>query len=363
MSVMLGLALLYLADPAPLYLADPAPLQPSDKWMVQYVDPDCLLSRPYGSGVDQVTLLVSPSLLGGEGVLNLVHPGSKALIYSGGKGTLTAEPGGPLAERKFAAGPTTVGKRLVSYAIDAEGMTRLSKAQTVRIPVEKGKIYVLATPRLGAALDALETCTQQQLKRLGVDAVALGIDKASRAKAVVPAVPKFQMNEIIRQEDYLAEALRNEQQGKVGIAWWVETDGKVRECRVILPSPSSLLNGHSCDLILRRAQYEPARDGQGNPIRSVLTTRFVWALPEWQLTLDARAMPAVNNRKGRRWSCCAPRSHAGHGSSVRRWRRVAHTASRTSTRRFLARLAGASLPSAAAPKPAGSWLAGMAAAE
>ena len=31
-----------------------APLQPNGKWLVQFAHPDCLLSRAYGSGKDQV---------------------------------------------------------------------------------------------------------------------------------------------------------------------------------------------------------------------------------------------------------------------------------------------------------------------
>lgn len=255
-----------------------APLQPSGKWMVQFAHPDCVLSRAYGSGVDQVTLVLSLGLLGGEGTLRLVYPGSKALIYGGGKGVISLTPGRPLPEMPFSAWPTKVGARLVVYGIEPDGMTRLGQAEAIRVPVENGKSYQLATPRLGAALDTLETCAQDQLKQLGVDAVALGIDKASRAKIAVPARAKVGFGEIIRQSDYPREAVRKNEHGTVGVAWWIGVDGKVADCRVLLPSPSALLNELSCDLIRRRSRYEPARDAFGKPIQSVEAKKIVWQL-------------------------------------------------------------------------------------
>jgi hypothetical protein len=256
-----------------------APLQPSGKWLVQFAHPDCLLSRAYGSGKDQVTLLLAPGLLGGEGTLRLVYPGSKAQIYGGGKGVISLTPGRPLPETPFTAWPTKVGARLVVYWVEADGMARLARAEAIQVPVENGKSYHLATPRLGAALDALETCAQDHLKQLGVDAVALGIDKAARAKVAVPARAKLPLTEIIRYSDYPAEAILNEEHGTVGIAWWIGIDGKVMDCRVLLPSPFASLNRLSCDLIRGRARYEPARDAFGKPIVSVEATRIVWQLP------------------------------------------------------------------------------------
>jgi len=84
----------------------------------------------------------------------------------------------------------------------------------------------------------------------------------------------------ITNEDYPAEALRNNWQGAVRIRWTIDVAGRAVNCQVLESSGHEVLDRTACDLIENRAAYEPARDPQGNAIPSEDMRRVVWKLPD-----------------------------------------------------------------------------------
>jgi protein TonB len=84
----------------------------------------------------------------------------------------------------------------------------------------------------------------------------------------------------ITSDDYPPSALRAEAQGTTGIAWDINEQGRVENCRVTSSSGNSDLDEAACRLITRRGKYSPAVDQNGNPIRSNSSRRVVWRLPE-----------------------------------------------------------------------------------
>lgn len=85
----------------------------------------------------------------------------------------------------------------------------------------------------------------------------------------------------ITNDDYPASALRGEEQGTSAIAWEINPQGRVVNCRVTSSSGSSALDRAACSALSRRGRYTPALDQNGNPIASpTQTRRVVWRLPE-----------------------------------------------------------------------------------
>ncbi len=87
-------------------------------------------------------------------------------------------------------------------------------------------------------------------------------------------------NSWITNDDYPSRALRDEAQGTVSIAWEINAQGRVENCRVTASSGNTDLDNAACDLITRRGRYSPALDSNGNPMRSTDRRRVVWRLPE-----------------------------------------------------------------------------------
>ncbi|WP_414712331.1 energy transducer TonB [Sphingomonas sp.] len=83
----------------------------------------------------------------------------------------------------------------------------------------------------------------------------------------------------VTADDYPPGALREERQGVSAIAWTVNEQGRVENCRITASSGSPDLDEAACRLVTRRGRYAPAKDQAGNPIKSSDARRFRWQIP------------------------------------------------------------------------------------
>ncbi|SFN74825.1 energy transducer TonB [Sphingomonas sp. OK281] len=93
------------------------------------------------------------------------------------------------------------------------------------------------------------------------------------------AGPKGDPAQWVSTDDYPPSSLRAEEEGTVGIAWDINAQGRVENCRVTSSSGSSALDRAACAAITRRGRYSPAMDTAGNPIRSSSSRRVTWKIP------------------------------------------------------------------------------------
>lgn len=85
----------------------------------------------------------------------------------------------------------------------------------------------------------------------------------------------------VTTEDYPSRALREEREGVTGVAWDVDAEGKVTNCRVTSSSGSPDLDDAACKNITRRGRYKPALDSNGTPMASSGFSRRVrWQIPK-----------------------------------------------------------------------------------
>ena len=84
----------------------------------------------------------------------------------------------------------------------------------------------------------------------------------------------------IGPNDYPLAALRAEQQGTVSFRLSVGPDGMPSRCAITASSGSADLDLATCNLVLSRARFRPARDGSGQPIASAYSNRVAWRIPE-----------------------------------------------------------------------------------
>jgi len=94
------------------------------------------------------------------------------------------------------------------------------------------------------------------------------------------AGPRGNPAEWVSTDDYPPSSIRAEEEGTSAIAWTINTQGRVENCRVTSSSGSSALDRAACAAITRRGRYTPAKDQAGNPIASQSSRRVVWRLPQ-----------------------------------------------------------------------------------
>ena len=86
--------------------------------------------------------------------------------------------------------------------------------------------------------------------------------------------------EWISQDDYPPSSLRGNEEGTSAIAWTINTQGRVENCRTTSSSGSAALDRAACQAITRRGRYTPAQDASGNPIATSSSRRVVWKIPK-----------------------------------------------------------------------------------
>jgi len=86
---------------------------------------------------------------------------------------------------------------------------------------------------------------------------------------------------LLSNDDYPAEALRNNWQGTVQVKLRIGTDGRVRACRIVRSSGHDSLDLATCRIMLMRARFSPARDSNGNAVEDdFVSPPISWRLEE-----------------------------------------------------------------------------------
>lgn len=79
--------------------------------------------------------------------------------------------------------------------------------------------------------------------------------------------------------DYPASALALRQEGIVVAAFLVDPNGKVTSCNIAQSSGSDALDQRTCEIVIQRFQFSPARTAQGRAVEEWRTQKFSWRLP------------------------------------------------------------------------------------
>lgn len=80
--------------------------------------------------------------------------------------------------------------------------------------------------------------------------------------------------------DYPTRALREEREGTTGFRVTVGPDGRVTDCQVTSSSGSPDLDEAACANVRRRARFNPATDGEGQPTSGSYSNRVRWVIPK-----------------------------------------------------------------------------------
>lgn len=107
--------------------------------------------------------------------------------------------------------------------------------------------------------------------------------------APVPAAPRVQPKQPSPKgnpanwattNDYPTRALREEREGTTSFRVTVGPDGRVTGCSVTSSSGSPDLDDATCANVTRRARFNPATDGEGQPTSGSYSNRVRWVIPK-----------------------------------------------------------------------------------
>ena len=95
-----------------------------------------------------------------------------------------------------------------------------------------------------------------------------------------PEPPPSKKQVIFSYGDYPPEALRNHWEGTVRAELTINERGAVEVCRIVQSSGHEVLDAATCNLIITRARFTPAKDGNGKPRKdTIVSPPISWRIP------------------------------------------------------------------------------------
>lgn len=110
---------------------------------------------------------------------------------------------------------------------------------------------------------------------------------ASGPSAPSPLSP---LGSLVTASDYPPAAMQRGVTGHVGFRLRVDPAGKPDGCVVSQSSGSAELDNATCDLMLARARFRPARGPDGAPVRGDFMARIAWTLDREPEAVSSQAV-------------------------------------------------------------------------
>jgi len=111
-------------------------------------------------------------------------------------------------------------------------------------------------------------------------AIASGV---SAAEPIAQRASLKLTDNLVSAADYPPSALALRQEGVVVAAFRIDPNGKVTSCNIAQSSGSEALDQRTCEIVIKRFQYSPARTARGQAVEEWRTQKFNWKLPAGSL--------------------------------------------------------------------------------
>ncbi len=247
--------------------ATPDALPPAGKWIVEYNEGDCTMSRSFGTAAALVTFAFQPSPTGSLGEVLLLLPANGRKGVRRGEGSVVLRPSGARFEARFAVGPIGEGRRGGRFAAGQEFWDALPAATSLSMELGGEPPFAIALGSMNKPLAAARACSDDLLRSWGAEPGAVARLKAGRSPA-----------RYFSSGAYPDEAIRARAQGRTVALITVDRGGKPSACRTVRSAGSATLDKTTCLILMGNARYEPAAAGEAERRFSVVPVR--WALPD-----------------------------------------------------------------------------------
>jgi protein TonB len=96
----------------------------------------------------------------------------------------------------------------------------------------------------------------------------------------VDASPRNNPGTWVTTDDYRSSWINREMVGTARFRLQIGTGGRVENCTITGSSGYAELDKATCDLVTRRARFDPAKDGSGAKVSGSYSSSVRWQLPE-----------------------------------------------------------------------------------
>lgn len=244
------------------------PLQPIGQWHVEYADNSCHIARRFGTPENPVTLSmrVMPGRSANQFSIEQAIVGKD--VFKRGPLKITTTPAAEPINVTATSGSIKEASRVTYAALGSDDLLKVEQSEQVAIAYD-GETIVLGMRGIKSALAAAVTCEDDLLTSWGIDAVAY-------RNIAVQAKPDTSPANWLSNDDYPSQSLAEGERGAVSIRLDIADTGKVTNCSVLVSSGFKRLDDQTCQVVMKRARYEPARSKEGAAIASLSLLTFRW---------------------------------------------------------------------------------------
>lgn len=250
-------------------MAASQPRRPTDRWVVNYDDAQCVASRDYGSADKKLVLALKPSPTASVMRLMLIRNGS-AMDAEQRPASIRFDGNRPIAARALAYGDRKTRSFIAS--VNLPYATVVANRKAAAIEFKAGATGErLAVPGLAGVMAAFDDC-------LANLRTVWNVGREHSARVARPAQPSQPLRDLFRSTAYPAQAVRQGDSGMVAVAMLIDEAGRVRDCMVEQTSGYATLDTTSCFVISSKARFDPALDPDGKPVKSASFQRINWRI-------------------------------------------------------------------------------------
>ncbi|MEV5023476.1 energy transducer TonB [Sphingobium sp. LMA1-1-1.1] len=132
-----------------------------------------------------------------------------------------------------------------------------------------------------------------KLPRLAVPLLSLVIVAAAPVPSAAAhrATPLVSPGTWLTDADYPRDAARAQIDGTTAFRLELDKAGVPQRCTITSSSGSALLDNATCDKLMIRARFTPAKDARGRAIADVYNGRITWRLPDPNAPAQMMSIP------------------------------------------------------------------------
>lgn len=251
------IALSSLAFSSALSAAD-VPKQPTGKWVAEYNEDECLLSRSFGSDAN-ILILSFRGFPMDDYIRVIVFKSGTAGDTNTDAGARLGFGGEPIKTMFSAFDLAGKPVRRIEMSVKRSDLMAATESGVVSVDVPGEVKGSFAVPELGSALDVLTDCSL----KLGA---AWGIPTEQQKRMKAPA----KLNGLpFTPDDFPESALKQDMGGRTEVRMTIDEQGQPIDCIPLKSTPNAVFARTSCNVLRKRAHFKPAIDVDGHPMKSL----------------------------------------------------------------------------------------------
>ncbi len=274
-------------------------LPQSSPWNLDYGEDRCRLIRFFGEGDNRVVLVMEQFGLSSH--FELILAGKPLRRFRRHDNvSLQMGPGFEAFERKFQRGnlgeiepalifgsispvhgaleadddPDTDDIRMLEDNYHPAGTSLKDNGAAIQwiVVSDKNDTVRLVTGDMAKPFAALTQCTDNLIRSWDVDPeVAASVVTPPRFLNVMDVAPKIQRN-------YPKKAMYRGQSANIQLRLIIDESGAIEDCTRIDVTEAENFTNIACEVFLEDAKFEPARDAEGNPVRTYSMQRIRYVM-------------------------------------------------------------------------------------